>query len=354
MNQTQNTLEEKKSVAIEKALVSLIILNWNGKHLLDRCLASVLSQTYPKLEILVVDNGSKDGSVDYLRSQYPQVNIVVNSENLGFCGGNNVGLRQAKGDYIVLLNNDAVLGPHCIEELHKTIEKDKGVGCVASKILLADGSNKIDAAGIAICLDGLSIGRGRTESGDKYNEEAEVFFASDCCCIYRKELLADIGLYDEDFFAYAEETDMGWRSQLRGWRCLYNPRAVVYHEHSSSLGSYSPFKVFLVERNRIWVAFKNLPFKFLVKGLAYTFQRYFYQATGAFTGKGAAGEFAKSLSKWQLAWILIKAYTAGIAGLPKMVKKRKEILENRRISDHEIEELFRRYGMKPRAIAFTS
>ena len=111
-----------------------------------------------------------------------------------------------------------------------------------------------------VCPDGLSIGRGRLEKGDRYDEEVEVFFASDCACLYRREMLEDIGLYDEDFFAYADETDMGWRARLAGWKCIYNPKAIVYHCHSASCrGNTLLLKPSLVERNRIWVAIKNFP-----------------------------------------------------------------------------------------------
>ena len=190
----------------------------------------------------------------------------------------------------MMLNNDTRLEPDCIEELITSIEKNERYGACASKIFLELEDDVLDVAGIAVCLDGLAIGRGRLESGDKFNDEEEVFFASDCACLYKKEMLDDIGLteevYDEDFFAYADETDMGWRAQLAGWKCIYNPKAVVYHYHSASSGTYSAFKAFLVERNRIWVAIKSLPVTFLVLGIFYTLLRYSYQAIGAFTGKG--------------------------------------------------------------------
>lgn len=336
----------------EKALISAIVLNWNGKGIVKKCLDSLLRQTYAPLEVMVVDNGSVDGSVDYLKENFPQVNLVVNERNLGFCGGNNSGIRKAAGSYLVLVNYDAELEPDCIEEMMKAMEQHPEAGVIASKIVLADDANKIDAAGIAICPDGLSIGRGRTEAASLYDEEAEVFFASDCCCLYRKAMLDDIGLYDDDFFAYAEETDMGWRAQLKGWKCWYNPKAIVHHAHSASLGSYSPFKVYLVERNRIWVAVKNIPAHYFFTGLAFTFMRFFYQAFGAFTGRGAAGEFAKSISKWQLAWVLLKALTSGFLGIPKMLPKRRHILSSKRITNAEIETLFKRFGMTAREISF--
>jgi GT2 family glycosyltransferase len=168
-------------------------------------------------------------------------------------------------------------------------------------------------------------------------------------------MLEDIGLanevYDEDFFAYADETDMGWRAQLAGWKCIYNPEAIVYHLHSASSSNYSPLKAFLVERNRLWVAVKTFPVSFLILGIFYTILRYFYQALGALTGKGAAGRFAKEANKFKLVIILIKANISAFLGLPKMLKKRREVMRKKRISNREMWTLFKRFGISARDIA---
>ncbi|MBA7709418.1 hypothetical protein ES703_118336 [subsurface metagenome] len=161
----------------------------------------------------------------------------------------------------------------------------------------------------------------------------------------------DNEIYDEDFFAYADETDMGWRAQLSGWKCIYNPEAVVHHLHSASSSSYSSFKAFLVERNRIWVAVKSFPVSFLILGIFYTILRYFYQALGALTGKGAAGKFTKEANKFELIKILIKANISALLGLPKMLKKRREIMKKKRISNRELYTLLKRFGIGARKIA---
>ncbi len=335
----------------EKHLVSVVVLNWNGIKVLNQCLGSLRTQTYTPLEIIVVDNASTDDSVDFIRERFPDVRLVVNEKNLGFGGGNNVGIRTSRGRYVMMLNNDTRLDPKCIEELKGSLAKDRRYGVCASKILLEYEDNLIDAAGIVVCPDGLSIGRGRLEKGDQYDEEMEVFFASDCACLYRREMLEDIGLYDEDFFAYADETDMGWRAQLAGWRCIYNPKAVVHHFHSASSGTYSPFKAFLVERNRIWVAIKNFPLPLLVFGQFYTFWRYMLQAYGAFAGKGAAGRFTSDFSKAELIKILIKVYLSLWRQLPLMLRKRRAIQKKKRISNQEVFRLIRQFGISAREIA---
>jgi len=336
-------------------LVSIIIPNWNGKKYLRDCIASLKAQSHSNLEIIVVDNASADDSVEYLRNSYPDIKVIEHSQNLGFGAANNAGIRAACGEYLMMLNNDTRLEPECIEELVKSIDKDNKFGACASKILLEYEDNLLDVGGIAVCVDGLSIGRGRLESGDKFNEEEEVFFASDCACLYKKEMLEDIKLtnevYDEDFFAYADETDMGWRAQLAGWKCIYNPRAIVHHLHSASSGHYSSFKAFLVERNRIWVAVKGLPVPFLIWGAFYTISRYFYQALGALTGKGAAGRFTKEADKFELIKILIKANISAFLGLPKMLKKRREIMRKKRVSNRELYTLLKRFGISAREIA---
>ncbi len=336
-------------------LVSVVIPNWNGKEYLRDCIVSLREQTHNNLEIIVVDNASIDDSVEYLRKNFPETKVIKHSKNFGFGAANNTGIRAAQGKYIMMLNNDTRLEPKCVEELRKSIDKDEKFGACASKILLEHEGNLVDVAGIVVCLDGLSIGRGRLESSDKFNNEEEVFFASDCACLYRKEMLEDIGLtneiYDEDFFAYADETDMGWRAQLAGWKCIYNPGAVVHHLHSASSSNYSSFKAFLVERNRIWVAVKSFPVSFLILGLPYTILRYFYQALGALAGKGAAGKFTKEANKFKLMKILIKANISAFLGLPKMLKKRREIMKKKRISNRELYTLLKRFGIGAREIA---
>jgi len=350
-----NLLEEREKIdramETESPLISVVVLNWNGNRTIEECLKSLSEQTYHPLEILVVDNASTDGSADLVKVKFPEVKLIVNEKNLGFGGGNNVGIRASNGKYIMMLNNDTRLDPRCIEELRNSIEKDNRYGVCASKILLEYEDNLIDAAGIVVCPDGLSIGRGRLENGDKYDEETEVFFASDCACLYRREMLDDIGLYDEDFFAYADETDMGWRAHLAGWKCIYNPKAVVYHFHSASSGSYSPFKAFLVERNRIWVAVKNFPVSLLIYGQFYTFWRYILQAYGAFTGKGAAGRFTSDFSKVELIKILMKVYLSLWKQLPLMLGKRKIIQKKKRISNYEVYKLIKRFGISAKEIA---
>jgi GT2 family glycosyltransferase len=336
----------------ESPLISAIILNWNGEQILEECLLSLQRQTYRPLEIIVVDNASTDDSVSAVKAKFPDVRLIVNERNLGFGGGNNIGIRVSRGRYILILNNDAWLEPGCIEQLKRSIEKNRRYGACASKIFLEGEEDTLDAAGISIFPDGLSIGRGRLEKGYLYDREEEVFFSSGCACLYRREMLNDIGLFDEDFFAYADDTDMGWRAQLAGWKCIYNPKAIVYHKHSASSSAYSPLKAFLVERNRLWVAIKYFPVSMIILGQFFTLWRYACQAYGALFGKGAAGKFTAQFSKYQLLAILLKVYGAAIKQLPLILRKRNKGRRKKRISNLDIYRLLRKYGISAKALAF--
>jgi GT2 family glycosyltransferase len=335
----------------ENPLISVIVLNWNGRQFLEQCLGSILAQTYHPLEVILVDNGSTDGSLEFVKATYPDVRVIANGKNLGYGGGNNVGIQSSRGQYVMILNNDTRLDLGCIEELKRSIEKKDRYGACASKILFEHAGLRIDAAGLVVCPDGLAIGRGRWDREDRYDTETEVFCASGCACLFRREMLEEIGIYDEDFFAYGEDTDLGWRAQLAGWRCIYSPKAVVHHLHSASSGTYSHFKAYLVERNRIWVSLKNFPLPLVILGQFYTLWRYVWQAYGAFTGAGAAGRFTRDFSKRALVKVLMKVYLTFWQGLPLMLKKRKGIQEKRRISKRDVYTLLRQYGISAKEVA---
>jgi len=333
-------------------LISIVILNWNGKEQLDPCIQSVKSQTYPNIEIILVDNDSTDGSAQYVKTIFPDLRLIMNRENLGYGGGNNRGIEAAKGEYIFILNNDTEIEIECVEALWKCMETDATIGMATPRILLYHRKDTIDAAGLAIYPDGLSIGRGHLEPHTKYSQREEVFSGSGCASLLRGEMLHEIGLFDEDFFAYAEDTDLGWRARLAGWKAYYVPEAVVYHHHSKQFGTYSSRKAFLVERNRIWVALKNFPLPILLMSPFYTFLRYFYQGIGVLTGRGASGRFGEESCPLLLIPIVLKSFLSGLAGLPWVLKKRKEIQHKKRISDDECFRLFGKYGIKAREIAF--
>ena len=170
--------------------------------------------------------------------------------------------------------------------------------------------------------------------------------------LFRREMLEDVGLFDEDFFAYGDDTDLGLKGRLAGWKCLYVPKAIVHHRYSQSSGSYSPLKAFYVERNRVWIAVKYFPLSLLLKSPFYTFLRLAFQGYGALAGRGAAGRFSEAYSPGQLLRILLQAYLAAFQGLPKMWKKRRGIRGRTRVSEKEIKSWFRRFGISAREVSW--
>ncbi len=339
--------------SISHPAVSVIVVNWNGRAHLGECLNSLHNQTFLDFEVILVDNGSTDGSIEYMESQSPgYARILRNAENTGFAKANNQGIDAARGKYIALLNNDARADGHWLEELVKAAQGDPAVGMLASKIYLHGDRKIIDNVGHLMYPDGLNRGRGRLEEDHgQFDCAEEVFFPSGCAALYRREMLEEIGLFDEDFFAYGDDTDIGLKGRLAGWKCLYVPQAVVYHRYSRSSGSYSPLKAFYVERNRLWIAIKYFPLSLLLMTPFYTLWRFLHQSYGALTGRGAAGKFSREYSHSQLLRTLIKAYISAFQGLPKMWKKRKEMKKLTRVKEEEILGWFHRFRMSAREIS---
>jgi GT2 family glycosyltransferase len=336
-----------------KPILSVIIPNWNGKGFLVECIDSLKAQTFQDFETILVDNGSTDGSAEFAEERYGDfIRIIRNKRNLGFTGGNNVGIRASRGSYVVLLNNDTWADPYWLEELVKATQFDPKVGMWGSKVCSYFQRNRIEGIGELIYWDGLCRAQGQFEQDDgQYEVMQEILFPPGCGAMYRKRVLDEIGLFDEDFFAYGDDTDIGIRARLAGWKCLYIPRAVVYHKNSGTAGQYSPLKAFYVERNRLWVTIKYFPLPLLLLSIFLTFYRYAFQAYGALTHHGAAGKFTQIYSPLKLVGILFKAYGSGFRYLPRMWKKRKLLRPLRKVSYGEFFSWFKRFGIKAKEIS---
>jgi GT2 family glycosyltransferase len=335
-------------------LVTVIVVNWNGREYLSDCFGSLRAQSFSDFELIFVDNGSADGSVEYVEENFPGwARVLTNTRNEGFSAGNNRGIRAASGKYIALLNNDAQADPSWLEELVKVAEEFPQAGMLASKTFLQGRAKIIDNVGHLLYRDGLNRGRGRLElDRGQFDRLEEALFPSGCAALYRREMLEDVGLFDEDFFAYGDDTDLGLKGRLAGWKCFYVPKAVVYHRYSQSSGPYSILKAFYVERNRVWIAVKYFPLSVLLESPFYTLVRFLFQGYGALTGRGAAARFSEAYSPGQLLRTLLRAYLAAFRGLPKMWKKRKEIKRYTRVSEKEIKNWFHRFGMSAREISW--
>ncbi len=333
--------------------VSVIIVNWNGKSLLEECLDSLAAQTAEGIEIILVDNGSQDGSAEYVRERYPTVRLVSLPENLGFAGGNNAGIRVARGEYIALLNNDTKADPAWLENLLSSIESSPpSTGMWASKILSYENPEIFDNVGLLLYPDGLGRGKGRLEKDrGQFNQPGEAFFPSGCAGLYSREVLTEIGLFDEEFFAYADDVDIGLRARLAGWGCQYVPSAKVYHKYSASSAAYSPIKAFLVERNRIWVLLKYFPPELILLSPIFTFVRLLVHLFGAITGKGASGKFSEQQSILKALTILFKAWWAAMLGFHRVFVQRHAISRLRRINRLDFYRLLCMFRLSAREVA---
>ncbi len=238
-------------------LLSVIIPNWNGAHHLPACLDSLRAQTWPDFETLVVDNGSRDESLAIL-ARYPEVRTLALGQNTGFTGACNAGFRAARGEVQILLNNDTAVDPEWLAHVAAAFEQHPEVGLVASKMLLFDRRDTLHTAGDYLTPDGMAHNRGVWQRDvGQYDHPAYVFSACGGSSAYRKTMLDKIGLLDDDFFFSFEDVDLAWRAQLAGWRCLYEPRAIVYHKLKASGGG--PIASYYDARNRLYTLFKNYP-----------------------------------------------------------------------------------------------
>jgi len=337
-------------VSFPPTLVSIVIVNWNGLPFLCECLGSVRAQDYPATEIVVVDNNSTDGSREWLRSQ-PGLVLVELDRNAGFAGGTNAGIRVSHGDLIALLNNDAVAETGWVSALVRALANQK-IGMVASKILFYERRDTIDKVGHLMYPDGLNRGRGAGEiDRGQYDGSPEVLFPDGCAALYRRSTLEDTGLFDEQYFAYGDDADLGLRARWRGWTCVYAPDARVYHHHSRTLGKYSPAKAFLVERNRLWVLVKLLPWPLLLASPVLSAWRFYWHTASVFRKRGLAGGVTREHSPLALLWAAVRAYLSGTAGLLPILRKRREVFRNRRVRTEEFLELLWRHRISARELA---
>ncbi|MCY4010093.1 MAG: glycosyltransferase family 2 protein [Anaerolineaceae bacterium] len=311
----------------EEGLLSIIIPNWNGLRYLPVCLASLQRQDHAPLEIFVVDNASQDGSCDYLRSEHPRVKLLELAQNRGFTGACNEGLRAARGEFLALLNNDTEVDERWAGAVVAAMKRHPEVGSIASKMLLYDRRDVIHTAGDYFTRDGCAGNRGVWERDQgQYEREEWVFSACGGAAVYRRSMLCDIGLLDDDFFFSGEDVDLGWRAQLRGWRCLYVPQAVVYHHLSASGGGVTAS--YYDGRNSIAVLIKNLPAALWWRYGAKIIWRQCRRAGAALRSWRGAEARAQ-----------LRGMMAGLLWLPKMLRKRREVQASRRVGIEELEQL---------------
>ena len=241
--------------------VSVVIPNFNGIAFLDSVLASLEGQTLSNFEVILVDNGSTDGSCSFVTANYPWVHLIELTENFGFCGAVNAGIRAAKAPYVLLLNNDTEVKEDFVEEMLAAIRRHKNAFSCGARMVQYHDRDKLDDVGNYYCALGWSFARGRGKDIHAYETEDKIFSACAGAAIYRKKIIEKIGYFDEEHFAYLEDTDIGYRARIYGYENWYAPKAIVYHVGSGTSGSrYNQFKTRYSSRNNIYLIYKNMPF----------------------------------------------------------------------------------------------
>lgn len=313
---------------------AVIVVNWNGRKHLDECLRALAGQDLRDFRVIVVDNGSADGSVDLVKHRHPGVDLIALNRNTGFCHGNNVALETVREPYVALLNNDAVPQASWLSALVGALEKNGEAGFAASLMLSYHCPGIIDRAGDGYTAAGVPNLRKRGRPAAEAGEAAWVFGASAGAALYRTDMLKRVGLFDEDFFLLQEDVDLSFRAQLMGYRCLYVPGARVYHHGSSSIVHDSPLSIYYGHRNLEWVYVKNMPDRLLARtallhglydGLSFLF----------FSAGRRGGVF-------------LRAKRDAARGLKRMMDKRKSIQGRRKATDGEIRALLDRELFLPR------
>lgn len=288
---------------------TVIIPNLNGMKYLKNCLESLYACEEPAgdktgqhcgkppFPIIVVDNGSADGSADFIRREFPETELLCFPENRGFCSAVNAGILAAKTPFVILLNNDTTVEKHFVSRLTKAVSGKERYFSAGAKMVSMQNPDVIDDAGDYYCVLGWAFARGKGKSAASYNRPCNVFAACGGAAIYRTEALKELGLFDEAHFAYLEDIDMGYRARLHGYRNRFEPGALVYHAGSASTGSrYNEFKVRLSSRNSVYLIGKNMPVLQILLNLPFLFAGFFIKYL-FFVKKGFGRLYAEGLWK---------------------------------------------------------
>lgn len=335
-------------------MVAVVVVNLNRKILLEACLESLCHQTLAPAQVILVDNGSVDGSVAMATERFGSrlpLQIIENKNNHGFCRANNQGIERVNQPLVALLNNDAEADPEWLASLVSAMGQAP-VGMVASKIVVYADPARIDKVGHLIYPDGQNRGRGsgQTDVG-QFDRREEALWPDGCAALYRKELFDQIGGFDEDFFAYADDAELGLRARIAGWDCVYEPNARVRHHRGATLGVASARRLALIERNRILLAVKLFPLRLLVLNPLYYALRL---AAGAWASLGNRGEtkhYAGMSGKLRMIAGLAQGDWEALRMLPATWRKRKEIERFRKRSDAEIIELLNKHRISLRELS---
>lgn len=311
--------------------VAVVILNWNGADILDDCLESLTKQNYPAYQLIIVDNGSTDASLTVLdrwcQRCGEKLHVIESSQNLGFAGGVNVGIRYAlenSFDAIALFNNDAVAEPNWLSALCEAMRTDDGIGIATGLFLHRDGQ-KIDSTGDWYSIWGLAFPRLRDEAAATAPNSGYVFGATGGASLYRTKMLEEIGLFDERFFAYYEDVDLSFRAQLTGWKVYYTNKALAYHDHGTTSGKIPGFSKYQMFKNLPILFWKNVPRGLLLKIGVRFFPIYFLMLINGIAS-GAVGP-------------TLRGMLAAVRNLPYSFRHRQQIQRAKQVSAEYIDSI---------------
>jgi GT2 family glycosyltransferase len=277
--------------------------------------------------------------------------VIENRHNRGFGGAVNDGLQASCSPYVATLNDDAVADPRWLEALLNAIESRADVGMCASQVRLF-GEYRLDSAGMLVCADGSSKQRGHGRAPDDFPAMEEVLFPSGSAALYRRAMLETIGAFDESFFLYCEDSDLGLRARWAGWKCLYVPQAVVEHHYSHSAGRASPLKAYYVERNRLFLAVKNFPGRELLLAPLVSLARYMWHTLYLLRGRGAAAQFrASGNAGAKMLWYVLRAHLAILGNLRRLLRERRSIRAHARITPAVFRHLLYSHAISARKVA---
>ncbi len=336
------------------ARTQVVILNWNGRGYIRDCLRTALDQTYEDAGVLVVDNGSTDGSADLIRDEFPEARLVALPENLHFARGTNAGvvvaLRDPRCKYVVTLNTDTTVDPEFLAELVKSAESNH-VGMVAAKLLFMDRPKVLNTTGILPTRDGSGVDRGWNQPDEgQFDAATDVFAPTAGAALYRREIFDTVGLFDGDFLAYYEDLDLAWRARLAGWDARFAPGAIVYHKYSASSSYQSAWKTYQGERNRIWTLVQNYPAIYVGLGIPWNatrilsaLRRRLFRGSVRPVNGGPAGFRGPSFQEFARA--TMRARLDAYAGLGRALEKRRLRSVYRTVTAADVGHWLRDYGV---------
>jgi GT2 family glycosyltransferase len=329
--------------------VTVVIPTLTAGSTLLECLAALEKQTLRDWQLMIVDNSGKQLARQAGASFGAKV--LEPRENIGFGAAINAGWRESRAPFLATLNDDAAPRPGWLAALVGALETRPDAGMCASQVRLA-GQDRLDSAGMLISSDGSSRQRGHGELPERYSRPEEVLFPSASAALYRRAMIEEIGGFDERFFLYCEDTDLGLRARWAGWKCLYVPDAIVDHRYSHTAGRASPLKAYCVERNRLFVVAKNFPAAAAWKAPAATLARYFWHLVSLGRGRGAAAEFRRqNQGALAMAWIPVRAHAALLMHAPRLLRQRRAIRARARLSPSEFRRLLAAHAISPRQVA---